>query len=406
MFANDSNKIISSKFFNFISRCYSDFPNNELDLTLQGKSLNKYICSLLKEYESLSDPNNTISSSRKRVLEPIICSLNKRNKILENLKNLKELLQNDDADLKELAKQEQKELEAKIKEADENLLLALIPKDKDETFDSLILEVQAGVGGQEAMLFAKEVFDMYQKFVAYKGRCSTNMKYKHPLVNFAIGWEHTVAEYLRTDLGGIREATALIHGPSAFQYLRHEAGIHRVQRIPSTEKGGRIHTSTISVIVLPEPSDIEIKVDPKDLKIEVKRASGAGGQHVNKTESAVRIVHLPTGIAVECQQDRSQIRNRKMAMAKLSVLLYENQMAVQQAEEMSSRKSQVKTRNRNEKIRTYNFKDDRVSDHRIGVNCYDLKRFFEGGDALNNLIMQLDEKYKLNKLLNHLSNIK
>lgn len=200
-------------------------------------------------------------------------------------------------------------------------------------------------------------------------------------------------------MGGIRGATALISGTSAFQHLKHEAGIHRVQRIPATERGGRIHTSTISVIVLPQPSDIEINIDAKDLKIEVKRASGPGGQHVNKTESAVRIHHLPTGISVECQEDRSQIKNKKIAMAKLSALLYEKQLSAQQAEESASRKSQVKTKNRNEKIRTYNFKDDRVTDHRIGINCYNIKRFFEGEDNLNNLIEQLDQKYKLDSLV-------
>lgn len=220
------------------------------------------------------------------------------------------------------------------------------------------------------------------------------------------GWEHTIADYLQTDIGGIRGATLIVNGGAAFKYLRHEAGIHRVQRIPATERSGRIHTSTISVIVLPTPSEIEINIDQKDLKIEVKRASGAGGQHVNKTESAVRMVHLPTGISVECQESRSQIKNRQIAMTKLSALLYQQKIAAQQAEEAASRKSQVKTRNRNEKIRTYNFKDDRVTDHRLGVNYYNLKGFFQGEEDLDNLIQQLDEKYKLDMLLNIVNSTK
>lgn len=223
---------------------------------------------------------------------------------------------------------------------------------------------------------------------------------------FFSGWEHTIADHLQTDIGGIRGATLIVNGGAAFKYLRHEAGIHRVQRIPATERSGRIHTSTISVIVLPTPSEIEINIDQKDLKIEVKRASGAGGQHVNKTESAVRMVHLPTGISVECQESRSQIKNRQIAMAKLSALLYQQKITEQQAEETASRKSQVKTRNRNEKIRTYNFKDDRVTDHRLGVNCYNLKSFFQGEEDLDNLIQQLDEKYKLDMLLNIVNSTK
>lgn len=205
-------------------------------------------------------------------------------------------------------------------------------------------------------------------------------------------------------MGGIRGATALINGSSSFQYLRHEAGIHRVQRIPATERGGRVHTSTISVIVLPQPSEIEISIDPRDLKIELKRASGAGGQHVNRTESAVRMVHLPTGVSVECQEDRSQIKNRRTALAKLSAILYKQKLEAQQNEETAFRKSQVKTRNRNEKIRTYNFKDDRVTDHRLGVNIYNLETFFEGEEALDSLIQQLDEKFKLDSLLNLVNN--
>lgn len=193
---------------------------------------------------------------------------------------------------------------------------------------------------------------------------------------------------------------ALLDGKSVYRYMKHEAGIHRVQRTPTTEKSGRIHTSTASVITLPQPEEIDVNIKQKDLKIETKRSSGAGGQHVNKTESAVRIVHIPTGIAVECQMDRSQIRNRKMAMARLSALLYEKEANAQSDEIRNVRKSQVQTKNRNEKIRTYNFNQDRITDHRLTENIHNLKVFMNGGEPLENLIIQLDEQYRIESLLN------
>ncbi|CAG9827230.1 unnamed protein product [Diabrotica balteata] len=359
---------------------FSAVPNYEIDLKVNGTSLNNYIKKLQTEYEILN--RDAINNKRKMELQPIIQILTDRKVLVSNIYNLKELLEDTDTDIKKLAEEEKLNFENHLKDLDDHLLKSLIPIEKEDLHNSIILEVQAGVGGQEAMLFAKEMFDMYCNFVEYKG------------------WQYDMTEYGDTDLGGIRYASALVTGPSVYRYFKHEAGVHRVQRTPATEKGGRIHTSTISVIALPQPSDIEVNINPNDLKIETKRSSGAGGQHVNKTESAVRIVHLPTGIAVECQVDRSQIKNRKLAMAKLSAILYQRQVEAQSSQIEAAKKSQVNTRNRNEKIRTYNFNQDRITDHRLGINVHNLKVFLEGGEPLDNLIQKLDEQYSLSNLLN------
>ncbi|KAG5878664.1 hypothetical protein JTB14_015597 [Gonioctena quinquepunctata] len=308
--------------------------------------------------------------------------LKDRKTLVNNINNLKDLLIEQDNEMRQLAEEEKNGFENQIREVDEKLLHSLIPVNKEDLCDSAVLEIQAGVGGQEAMLFANEMFQMYCHYAEYRG------------------WGVEVAEYATTDLGGIRYASALLNGPSVFRFIKHEAGVHRVQRTPATEKSGRIHTSTVSVIVLPQPSDIEVNINPNDLKIETKRSTGAGGQHVNTTDSAVRIVHLPTGLAVECQVDRSQIKNRKLAMAKLKALLYQRKLDAQNEEIETTRKSQVRTRNRNEKIRTYNFSQDRITDHRIGATVHNLKVFFEGGEPLDSLIQQLDEHESVENLLN------
>ncbi|KAI4465652.1 hypothetical protein MML48_3g00010226 [Holotrichia oblita] len=220
------------------------------------------------------------------------------------------------------------------------------------------------------------------------------------------GWNYELAEYLATDTGGIRHGSILINGQGVFKYLQHEAGVHRVQRIPSTEKSGRIHTSTASVLALPQPNDIEIKLDNKDLRVETKRASGAGGQHVNTTDSAVRITHLPTGVSVECQIDRSQLKNRELAMQRLRAKLYDLQLQKQEDEMLRRKKSQVKSNFRNEKIRTYNFSQDRITDHRLqNSNIHNLNYFMEGNEMLENLINKLHHKYKRDNLLNVLDEI-
>ncbi|XP_023028249.2 mitochondrial translation release factor 1 isoform X2 [Leptinotarsa decemlineata] len=363
----------------FFNKFYCNLSPYNINLELNGTSLNNYIKKLEKEYELLNQSNT--HRSRWIELQPVMQLLEDRRNIVHNIDNLKDLLSENDNEMRKLVEEEKSVLEGQIKEVDEKLLQALIPTNKEDICDAIVLEVQSGVGGQEAMLFAKELFEMYCKYAEYKG------------------WEVEIADYVETDLGGIRYATALINGPSVYRYIKHEAGVHRVQRTPATEKAGRVHTSTASVIALPQPTDIEVSINPNDLKIETKRSTGAGGQHVNTTDSAVRIVHLPTGVAVECQVDRSQIKNKKMAMARLKAILYQKKLDAQNADIEATRKSQVRTKNRNEKIRTYNFNQDRITDHRIGANLHNMKVFFLGGEPLDNLIQELDEHYCVENLL-------
>lgn len=229
-------------------------------------------------------------------------------------------------------------------------------------------------------------------------------------VNFADykNWDYQIVEYNNsTDMGGIRHGSMFIHGHDVYKYFKYEAGVHRVQRIPATERSGRVHTSTVSVVALPQPKEIDITIQDKDLKIETKRSSGAGGQHVNTTDSAVRIVHLPTNTAVECQVDRSQIKNREIAMQKLKALLYEKQLNEQKADTEATRKAQVRSNFRNEKIRTYNFNQDRITDHRLqGNNFHNLKIFLEGGEPLETLINKLNDSARHKQLLDLLSSTK
>ncbi|CAH1393417.1 unnamed protein product [Nezara viridula] len=250
-----------------------------------------------------------------------------------------------------------------------NLLDAVVPKVPSS--NEVILEINAGVGGQEAMLFAKSLYDMYCGFINYKKWCITT------------------EEVGVSDLGGLRHASIFIEGHHASTYLKQESGVHRVQRVPSTEKAGRIHTSTATVIVLPQPTEIDVKLNSKDLIIETKRSSGAGGQHVNKTESAVRITHLPTKISVECQTDRSQIRNKEIAFQKLRAKIYELQEREQNTTSTLSRKLQMGTSARSDKVRTYNFPQDRITDHRILKTMHNIPEFLEGGEMLEELITEL-----------------
>nr|CAH7722826.1 unnamed protein product [Callosobruchus chinensis] len=360
-------------------------PEQQL-LAIKGINLNTYIQSLENELKILT--RNNIKNNRYLELQNVMKILQERHTVLDNIKNLKELLSSEDNEMKHLAEEEKKKFEVNISELDKKLIESLIPGDKDDICDNMILEVQAGVGGQEAMLFAKELFDMYSNFAQYKG------------------WEFELAEHLTSDIGGLRHAVAIITGRQSYRYFKHEAGIHRVQRTPTTEKSGRIHTSTASVIAMPQPSEVVVDINQKDLRIDTKRASGAGGQHVNKTESAVRITHLPTGISVECQVDRSQIKNRNMAMARLSAILYDKEQESQRAHIESTKKSQVKSRNRNEKIRTYNFNQNRITDHRYGIHVHNLQAFLEGGHVLEELITEIDEQYRLETLFSAVNNTK
>lgn len=356
-----------------------------INLKINGVSLNKYIVQLESEYKLLNTkaPNLKLDGKERLLqLQPIINIIQDRNCLVDNVLNLKDLLEDNDTEIQKLAIEEKVSFEEKIKLMDDTLLEALLPTDESDNCNAIVLEVNTGVGGQESMLFAKELFDMYCNFAEYKN------------------WDVEIAEYLTTDLGGIRHASALISGNKAFQYFKYEAGVHRVQRIPVTEKSGRTHTSTVSVLALPQPSDIQININNNDLRIDTKKASGAGGQHVNTTDSAVRITHIPSGISVECQVDRSQIKNKSLAMQRLRALLYEQQLKAQMDSIESTKKAQVKSNFRNEKIRTYNFSQDRITDHRLqGGNIHNLKVFLQGGTPLENLISKLHKTTRIETLL-------
>jgi peptide chain release factor 1 len=264
-----------------------------------------------------------------------------------------------DPEMRELAEAELWELKQRIPALEYEIRVALLPKDAADDRPA-ILEVRPAAGGDEAALFATELFAMYQRYAEHRG------------------WRFEILEYSDTELGGLKEGIAEITGLGAFARLKYESGVHRVQRVPTTESQGRIHTSTVTVAVLPEAEEVDVRIEEADLRIDVYRASGAGGQHVNKTESAVRITHLPTGIAVAMQEEKSQHKNRAKAMKILRARLYEQERAAAHASRAADRKSQVGTGDRSERIRTYNFPQGRVSDHRINLTLYKIDRVMAG----------------------------
>ena len=264
-----------------------------------------------------------------------------------------------DPDMRELAEAELYELKDKIPALEHEIRVVLLPKDEADA-RSAILEIRPAAGGDEAGLFAAELFAMYQKYADSRG------------------WRFEILEFVETGLGSLKEGIAEITGRNVFARLKYESGVHRVQRVPTTESQGRIHTSTVTVAVLPEAEEVDVQVDEGDLRIDVYRASGAGGQHVNKTESAVRITHIPSGIVVAMQEERSQHKNRAKAMKILRARLFEQQRASLHATRAADRKSQVGTGDRSERIRTYNFPQGRVSDHRINLTLYKIDRVMQG----------------------------
>jgi len=283
-----------------------------------------------------------------------------------------------EAEMRAIANTERPQLEAKRAALEQDIRLALIPKDAmDER--NVILEIRAGTGGDEAALFAGDLFRMYERFAAKQG-------WKVELVSESPG-----------TMGGYKEIVAEIRGRGAFAKLKFESGVHRVQRVPHTEGSGRIHTSTATVAVLPEAEDVDIKIDVADLKIDTLRSSGAGGQHVNKTESAVRITHIPSGIVVTMQEDRSQHRNRAKAMRVLASRLYDHERQKQESARAAERRGQVGSGDRSERIRTYNFPQGRVSDHRINLTLYKLPQIIEG-EALNEIIDALVTEHQAAQL--------
>lgn len=293
-------------------------------------------------------------------LEEIVKTYQEYKKCIKELEENKDLLEEErDEELRALIREELKTLENKLEELEKLLPLMLLPKDPNDE-KSVILELRAGAGGEEAALFASELLRMYQRYAERKG------------------WKFEVLDANETGLGGFKEVIARIDGKGAYSRLKFESGVHRVQRVPITESGGRIHTSTVTVAILPEVDEVEVDIRPEDLKIETMRAGGHGGQHVNKTESAVRITHIPTGIVVSCQNERSQHQNKATALKILRAKLYELAQREQMEKVQKERRSQVGSGERCEKIRTYNYPQNRVTDHRIGLTIYNLPEVLDG----------------------------
>ena len=300
-------------------------------------------------------------------IEDIVLKFREYKKVKQSMEEAEELMQ--DPEMKELAESEYYNAKEQLPKLEEELKILLIPKDPDDD-KNIICEIRAGAGGEEAALFAGTLFRMYSMYA----------ETKH--------WKIDVLNENETGLGGYKEVTFMVTGKGAYSRLKFESGVHRVQRVPDTESSGRIHTSTATVAVLPVVEDVEIEINPADVKMEVFRASGAGGQHVNKTSSAVRLIHEPTGIVAECQTERSQTQNREYAMRLLKSRIYEQEKAKQDAELANERKSQVGSGDRSEKIRTYNYPQGRITDHRIGMSIYQMENFLNGDldEMINNLI--------------------
>ena len=300
-------------------------------------------------------------------IEEVVQKYREYKKVKQDMEEAKEMMQ--DPEMKELAETEFYEAKEMIPKIEEELKILLIPKDPDDD-KNIICEIRAGAGGEEAALFAGTLFRMYTMYA----------EKKH--------WKLEVLNENETGLGGYKEISFMITGKGVYSRLKFESGVHRVQRVPDTESSGRIHTSTATVAMLPVVEDVEIDINPADIKMEVFRSSGAGGQHINKTSSAVRLIHEPSGIVVECQTERSQFQNRDNAMRMLRTKLYEIEKQKQDSEIANSRKSQVGSGDRSEKIRTYNYPQGRITDHRIGMSIYQMENFLNGDldEMIDNLI--------------------
>lgn len=294
-------------------------------------------------------------------MEPIVLKYKEYKKASDDLRGIKDMLNEGgiDDEMKELAKMELSELEQKTDVLGDELQILLLPKDPNDE-KNVILEVRAGTGGDEAALFGSDLLRMYTRYAERRG------------------WKTEMIDINDTGIGGIKEAIILIKGKGAYSRLKYESGVHRVQRVPETESSGRIHTSAATVAVLPEVDDIEIELNASDVRVDVYRSSGNGGQSVNTTDSAVRLTHVPTGIVVTCQDEKSQIKNKDKAFKVLRAKLYDMKMQAQNDEVSANRKSQVGSGDRSERIRTYNFPQGRVSDHRIGLTIYKLDYFLDG----------------------------
>ncbi len=312
-------------------------------------------------------------------LSPIIDKYREYKTVQNNLEGAKLLIDEsgNDPEMREMAEEEYKECKAAIESITEELKILLLPKDEDDD-KNVIIEIRAGTGGEEAALFAHSIYRMYSMYSDRKG-------YKIDVMNIN-----------ETELGGIKEISFMVEGAGAFSRFKFESGVHRVQRVPETETQGRVHTSAITVAVLPEAEEVEIDINPNDLEIDTYRSGGAGGQHGNKTDSAIRITHKPTGVVVECQDERSQFKNRDKAMKMLRTKLLDAEREKQRAAISSERKSQVGSGDRSERIRTYNYPQSRLTDHRIGLTLYSLEQILDGDlDGVIDALITADRAEKL-----------
>ena len=308
--------------------------------------------------ETYADPElvSRLNKEQKE-LEPLATAYRSLVKAQQALQDARALLS--DPELKELAQEEERQAREEVERLEREIQILLLPRDPNDD-KNVIVEIRAGVGGEESALFAHSLVRMYTMYAEGKG------------------WNVEIDSINETELGGVKEISFTVIGEGAWSRLKYESGVHRVQRVPETESGGRVHTSTATVAVLPEMAEVDVQLNPADVEMQVYRASGAGGQHVNKTSSAVRLIHKPTGTVVECQQERSQFQNREKAMRLLASLLYQREQERVQSEYGQERRSQIGTGMRNERIRTYNFPQGRVTDHRIGLTLYKLDAVMDG----------------------------
>lgn len=334
------------------------------------------LCAKSEQPDFYADPQKAAKLLReKNDLEPIVAAYTAYNRAQQEMDDAEELMS--DPEMKELCQQTYSDAKAEKEQLYRELQILLLPKDPNDD-KSVIVEIRGGVGGEESALFAHSLFRMYSMYAARKG------------------WTVELLNYNETELGGVKEADFVINGRGAYSRMKYESGVHRVQRVPETESGGRVHTSTATVAVLPEMEEVDVQINPADIEMQVYRASGAGGQHVNKTSSAVRLIHKPSGIVVACQEERSQVQNREKCMRMLASKLYEQEQQRVESEVTGLRRSQVGTGMRNERIRTYNFPQGRVTEHRVGLTLYKIDSVMDGDlDEIIDALATADQAEKL-----------